>query len=127
MLVVKLKLPALSNWFVRSGIQGDARLVVPSRTKFALPTPPVPLKPSVLPEMERLPMTGVVFSATEIIPAEFKLFVFQAKPNGSDGSCTLENAPAMFVASKSLNVSPAANCDSPALVTISAPLNPTRP
>src|ERR1700733_6103627 len=96
MALVKLKLPPLSNWLVSSRVQppaGVERFVEPSRTKFAPPTPPVPLKPRPPPEIEIEPMTGVVVRMTEIVPAVFKALVFHARPKGRGGSCTFANEP----------------------------------
>ena len=121
---MKLKLPLPSNWFVSSRVQLECdveMLVVPSRTKFALPTPPVPLKVRPLPEMEAERMTGVVVRITEIVPPVFREFVFHASPNGSAGSSTLEKVPLEAAAWNSLNVSPGTSCVPPMLVTMSVP------
>ena len=96
------KFPPASKGFVDSGVQlfnGVARFDAPSRMKFALPTPPVPLNARVLPEMDMDSNIGVVFSATEIIPAVFSALVFHFSPNGSGGSWTLRVTAELFPAS----------------------------
>ena len=93
---MKVKLPLPPNWFVSSRVQlelGVEIFVVPSRTKFALPTPPVPLKAKPLTEMKAERMTGVVVRMTEIVPLEFSEFVFHASPKDNGGSFTLEKVP----------------------------------
>ena len=62
-----------------------------------MPTPPVPLKPRLLPEIEMELKTSFVFKATKITPAVLRLLVFQTRPNGRAGKMTELNTPLAVV------------------------------
>ncbi len=82
MALVKLKLPPLSNWLVRSGVQRGAEIGGAEQDEIAAAhAPPLPLKESPVVEIEAEPMTGVAVTTTEMVPPEFNWAVFQPRPD----------------------------------------------
>ena len=82
-------MPAPSNWLVSSGVQlAGARLVVPSKIKNALATPPVPLRPRLFPEIEIAPKAGegTTVLTTAMTPFVASALVFHARFAPSGGN-----------------------------------------
>src|SRR5450756_1696691 len=122
LVMVWVKLPVGSNWFVATGIHCPVARFVEARTRYGQPpAPPVPAMSRLAPAIWIPEINGGVKVITDMVPVVFSVFVFQSSPSASDGRMMLVNPPEKVPTVKILKLSPFVRSP-PTLVMLSVPL-----